>query len=580
MSDVACRKPIPREDNERSGARHGADFEIGAVGPASRGVRLLAAFAQTVSLLALAVVSGFALLATSHYPFAEMELYSERQDIAIALPGFGLSEVASGFLCAVLLAAVLFVVWKSFLGKVNPRAFLLAVMVYALVFQMAWVHSLGAESFIFPDTQQLSAAAASFLEGEFGSFSGADAISDKTGPDLYFTLYPFQSGTLFLFVVVRGLFGPDGCMAFQAMNAVANVLVIACLYRLSRVLSSSRRVANLTTALCAVCFPLLFSCALVYGNTMGLLLSVAALTLLAQGLKSQGWRCAALVVLAFMSVAGAMLTKTTCILFLIAMLVVSLAEALRRRSWVLAAGAVACSLLANQVPGLATAALEDAVDADFGEGMPKASWIAMGLREDNPLGMPGWWGFYPWTVMKEANGDMDAQSEEALSSIKNSLTSFVTDPSYGAWFMGTKLASEWSDPTFQTLYYSSLSTSADGQGRDYGRFATTVLYGTAHKPLALFMDAYQIVVCLGATVFCARRAVNCWKGRGNVDFSEVLLPGAIFLGFGVYTLWEAKSIYTLPFFVLMVPLAAGEVNRLFKKADSLLCAVQKKGGDR
>lgn len=508
-----------------------------------------------------------------------MKTYSERQDVVSAFFGQGSFEVAAGFLCTMVLAVAFFAIWKTSLGRVRPGMLLLAVLAYAGIFQMAWIFSLGAESFIFPDTQQLSFAATAFLEGDIESFSGPDVVGEKAGPDLYFSMYPFQSGSLFLFAAVGSVFGPDNHMAFQAVNAVCNVLTIACLYRIVRTFSDSRRVVNLAVVLCAACFPLLFSCALVYGNSMGLFLSTLALALLAQGLKARGWRRTLLVVASFMSMAGAMLMKTTCVLFLIAMVVVSLIEAARSRSWMLAASVVACALAANQVPGLATSTLENAVDADFGDGMPKVSWIAMGLREDNPLDMPGWWGLYPWSLMEETNGDVVEQSNRALSSIGASLSSFVADPSYGVWFMGAKLASEWSDPTFQSLYYSSLSTLADTQTRDYGRFATTVLYGTAHKPLVLFMDAYQSVVCLGATVFCARRAARCWKGRGDRGSSEALLPVAIFLGFGVYMLWEAKSVYALPFFVLMIPLAAKELDCLFERFDGLLRSMPRSSGD-
>ncbi len=536
--------------------------------PAAAASALLA-IAQVCGLLALVVIAGLALLVTGNYPFAEGQLYGERADLTTPSTFWGCASAAACVLTALVVGAALFCVWRTRIGRLSPRAVLAAVMAWALVFQLAWVFSLNGQSFIFPDTLDLTQAAGALISGDYAQFASDSSIADKIGPDHYFTMYPFQAGSLYVFVAIFSLFGIGNFAAFQMVNAVANCLAIACLTWLAKTLSSSSvRVENLASVLAGLCFPLLFSCSLVYGNSLGLLGSTAALALLAHGL-AQTERTPRLVftALSFLAITVAMLMKSTCILFLIAMVVLLLIESVRSRSVALCVITLVCALAAHTLSGLPTKVLEGQTGADFGDGMPKTSWIAMGLRDDNPLDVPGWWGLYPYNLMVQTNGDSAAQNSLAMASIADSLGSFAVNPAAGARFFGWKLASEWSDPTFQTLYYSSLTTLDDGVTRDYRQLANSVLYGTAHKPLTQFMDAYQALIACGALGYCAcslrRRARKGADGGAINPTLAALLPASIFLGFCVYVLWEAKAIYTLPFFVLMIPLAASYLGRVF-----------------
>ncbi len=566
---MTIRKLKPKPTRRSPQAAGCADFDA-TTKPAAVANALLT-IAQACGALALVVIAGLALLITSNYAFTEGVAYSERADLTTPSTSWGCASAAACVLTALVIGALLFCIWRTRLGKLSPRAMLGAVMAWALVFQLAWVFSLNGQLFVFPDTLDLTQAATALMSGDYAQFSSDSPIADKTGPDRYFTMYPFQAGSLYVFVAVFSVFGVGNFAAFQVVNAVANCLAIACLTWMAKSLSRSVRTENLATVLSGLCFPLLFSCSLVYGNSLGLLGSTAALALLAHGLL-QTERTPRLVftALSFLAITVAMLMKSTCILFLIAMVVLLLIESMRVRSASLCAITLVCALAAYGLSGLPTKALQEQTDADFGDGMPKTSWIAMGLRDDNPLGVPGWWGLYPSNLQVQTNGDASEQNSLALDSIADSLGSFATNPAAGAKFFGWKLASEWSDPTFQTLYYSSLTTLSDGTTRAYGHLANSVIYGTAHKPFMQFMDAYQALIAAGALGYCMRAVLsrkrgitNAGKGNAVNPTLAALLPASIFLGFCVYVLWEAKAIYTLPFFVLMIPLAATSLGHAF-----------------
>lgn len=78
--------------------------------------------------------------------------------------------------------------------------------------------------------------------------------------------------------------------------------------------------------------------------------------------------------------------------------------------------------------------------------------------------------------------------------------------------------------------------------------------GSYARVLECVMDGQQSVIYLGASVGGAALAVEARKKRAKA--LEFALPCAAFMGFVVYTLWEAKGMYTLPFFLCLIPLAA------------------------
>lgn len=520
---------------------------------------------QIICIIVLAALSGIALLYSANFGILSGENYAEAPLFAYATNADGLSQIAASVLGAAILLCLLFVVWKCKPGKCKPKVLLACVCAWVFIAQLIWVFSLNTQAYSFNDTISLSVAAQELLNGNLSAFSTGVESEGVFSPNFYFTLYPYQAGSMYLFVLIFALFGHENYIAFQIVNALANVVVVLCLFWIVKSYTNKVRTQNLCLVLCAVCTPLLMSCALIYGNTAGLMFSALALALLTHGLKQQSTKKKLIfVALSFVAIALAMVVKNTCIIFLIAMAILLIVEAIKNKSASLFVVTLVCALLAQQAGGLPTKVLEAQTGANFGSGMPKTSWIAMGLRSDNPLETPGWWSMHAYNIYEECNGDSKAQSSMALSEIKDSIANFVVHPREGFNFFKTKLASEWAMPLYQTDYYSSSAMTGQNNEREYGSVAWDVLYRNSTWPMRLFADSYQLVVYFGALAF----AVMAWRMRKKKKAPSrcvlTLLPASIVLGFLVYALWEAKSIYTLPFFVLMLPLAAVALNKLYE----------------
>lgn len=74
--------------------------------------------------------------------------------------------------------------------------------------------------------------------------------------------------------------------------------------------------------------------------------------------------------------------------------------------------------------------------------------------------------------------------------------------------------------------------------------------GKLHTLMTWFMNQYQSLIFIG--VFCWL-LFGFWKKKGLEDHALLI---TIIGGFLFHMLWEAKGRYILPYFVMMLPMAA------------------------
>lgn len=150
--------------------------------------------------------------------------------------------------------------------------------------------------------------------------------------------------------------------------------------------------------------------------------------------------------------------------------------------------------------------------------------------------------------MLQTEGDMALQSKESFRRIGTRLSEFAAESSVAAAFFAEKLSTEWCDPTFESLHYSGLNVRADGTPFD--PYAALGIDYPALEALVSW-DGYQSAVYFGAFLGFLRLLRH-----GDESGMGTLLAAVFLAGFGCYLLWEAKGICTLPFFFMLMPVAA------------------------
>ncbi|KAA8825469.1 hypothetical protein [Bifidobacterium myosotis] len=537
---------------------------------------ILEIIAYVLAAIALAVVALVALCATAVFQPAQGAtsdtVLAERMEIAVG---------PSALLVAGLVA---FVAAVSYGGRIaarlSSRRRLVILVAYVLVVQVLWIGALDFTNPQYPDSVMLSRGAAELVNGHAEAFTpdycaaegalgyqaacaGQDQLM-KGNLFNYLSWYPFQSGAMLWFALVYTVFGAQNFMAFQLISALAITGVAVILCRFAHLMGLDQKAEAVLQLLIGMCFPLLMFSAFVYTNAVGLAFTLLAALLLLECLRAGTIRSRLFLLLgSCVSAAIGVMVKNTFNILVLAMLIVLVLEAVRfRRWWLLGAGVVGYVLVLKSTV-LPVMVMERLTGQSFGPGMPTLSWIAMGVQSKDGV-LPGWWQSDALNVYLDTGGDYTAQQQHAIGSIQSAWSSAIVDPVSAFGFIGRKLSTEWAEPTFETVLYSGLGIRAHaGNGLARSLLAepgrTTVnVYGDIMQSAVYVFALIAIVGLVAAS--SAHASVSQTKEKdkeGESGTAAALFLAIGFLGgFCCYVFWEAKSIYTLPFYILLLPFAA------------------------
>lgn len=356
----------------------------------------------------------------------------------------------------------------------------------------------------------------------------------------YLSMYPNQTGLLLLELLLTKLFGGMNYVVFEAMNGEAYIATLLLLPALAGKLGATPFEKLMTLLAGLFTLPLLFYTSFQYGNLLGLALALGAMYFELNYVEHHRVRDLVLTVLLIV-VASAV--KNNYLIFLVAIVLHALAEALRKkqvRNALLAVLVIA--VYALQSWGT-TAALEHKTGGDLSNGVSTMAFVAMGLQV-NPVKCDGWYNEFNKESYIESGYDAEKQGEIAKQSISDSVA-YLKSPGNAGRFFLRKNASQWADPLFQSLWTSQVrQTQNERPG-----WLQRVLSPRGSTALGQFLDVLQFWAYAGALFYLI-------FGRKKEGFFEsLLLQITVLGGFVFHCVWEAKGQYTISYFVLLLPLA-------------------------
>ena len=359
-------------------------------------------------------------------------------------------------------------------------------------------------------------------------------------PGGYLSMYPNQTGLLLLELLLTKLFGGMNYVVFEAMNGEAYIATLLLLPALAGKLGATPFEKLMTLLAGLFTLPLLFYTSFQYGNLLGLALALGALYFELNYVEHHRVRDLVLTVLLIV-VASAV--KNNYLIFLVAIVLHALAEALRKkqvRNALLAVLVIA--VYALQSWGT-TAALEHKTGGDLSNGVSTMAFVAMGLQV-NPVKCDGWYNEFNKESYIESGYDAEKQGVLAKQSISDSVA-YLKSPGNAGRFFLRKNASQWADPLFQSLWTSQVrQTQNERPG-----WLQRVLSPKGSTALGQFLDVLQFWAYAGALFYLI-------FGRKKEGFFEsLLLQITVLGGFVFHCVWEAKGQYTISYFVLLLPLA-------------------------
>lgn len=472
------------------------------------------------------------------------------------------------FAAGISIALVLF--GKSRIAQNWKRTLLVVCVVMAIV-QLAWVLVQNTSQTYFEDPKRLIMMARDWVSGSMELFDQElPSASEMNIATNYLTTYPFQSGMFLYYVLMFKLFSDAAPVAIQCVNVAANIISVLALSALGGLIVRSSSGRSVMIVLIGVCVPSLLYSSFLYTNQVGFALVMVFVAIQVQLMCDHeiGNRWAYLV-LSSLCYCVALVLKAT---FIVVGIAVALAWFLkllcapRIRHLILLLSCILLIIAGNVVQLAPKLWVESRLGYSIGQGIPKTAWIAIGLQNNSVLGedMPGWWNPYALGIWAETNNDYEEMEQLSRGVILNRLDEFRTQPEYALWFFGTKLATEWLTPDFQSRYFAGINYAVvDNRELQFntnliGDDAASRMYSASAsrawsivESLSGFMDGYQSFVYLFSAIGC----IGLLKMR-QARIELAVLPCIFIVGFMLYIVWEAKAQYLLPFFMCLIPISA------------------------
>lgn len=421
------------------------------------------------------------------------------------------------------------------------------------VFGLGCLWALSVRSVPFADSERVVEAARLAAAGDFSFFSTKLR---------YFQMFPYQLGIVAFYEPFFRLWGDGAYTALWLVNAAALAAGELALVVLCEELFPDRRAALFAAALLALCpQPILFT-SFLYGNLPGFAAMLWACVLACRLLN--GGRPRLVIGIAILCALGVVLKSNNWIgvTAIVLALLISLPERFRPAKLVCCAAVVlAPLLLAHAVQ----AVYEQRADVSLGAGTPQTAWLVMGLSESDRA--PGWYNKYSYSILKDSGWETKEAKNRIAADLADRLDAFAAEPGSFVRFLLQKTLSQWNEPAFESIWISEVKEHQSA----LPPFAESVYDGAAGRLLSVWFEHMVTFVyaAFALGMFASLPPVRkrsggvlppaCGVAGSRAAFA--LLPLLILGGFFYHLLFEAKSQYTLLYYVIMFPCAAFGLER-------------------
>lgn len=396
-------------------------------------------------------------------------------------------------------------------------------------------------------------------------FYVAEAIAQRdfspTGRISYLYNYNNQLGLVMTEYVLNRFLGEHNYIAYQLINAGCIVFIAKNLSELSGLFGMSRWGQICCLLLCML-FPQLFLYAtFIYGTIPGLLLALLAIKYEIRFFRGGHW-CFAILSAACIGIA--VMIKMNFLIFMTAMLIYGILACVDGKKLLSAMFVllIAASIVVQaRLPMLLYRYVSG---SEIPTGTYYLSWVCMGLQDGNN---PGWWNRYVMDTFEENGYDGEKQKAMVLDDLQERLTEMREDPEQTRKFFVRKTASQWNEPSFESLWISLVRNRAGTNTRMDG-----LLSPQGNHILTQGLNYWNTILLVGALLY----VMLCRKKEGYLQ--SLILPLIFVGGFVFHLAWEAKGQYVFPYFLMLLPCAAMGFSEFAVCGNRLL--EKRKSGDR
>lgn len=432
----------------------------------------------------------------------------------------------------------LFVILSTYcLSKLKTKVLCGILVLWTCIIGVIWINS--AQIGTFADSGMVVRAAQEVAVGKYDIFK-----------ECYFFHYPFQLGyVLFLELFIR-IFNINTPIGIQAINVASLAIVYVANIVYIELVFKNKLVTTCTFVLFGICAQSILYCCFAYSVIPSL--AFASLAVVFFALYDYKKKIIYLFFAAVM-IGGSVMIKPNSMIVLVALIIIAILNILMNHNKKILIFIFLAFVFSIVFKNLAIINYESRGGVDLSEGSPSIDWLAMGLsnKDQESSWAPGWWNGYGWSNYENANHDSQKAKENSVKEVRKSLNNFSSDLNYTQNFFAKKILSQWNEPTYESIWFG-WSRVALGTRNAF----LNALYdkpGIVYELFLKYMKYYQQFIFLSALIY----AISLFKRELNMEY--VLIPLIIIGGFLYHTLFEAKSQYIIPYFIMLIPLAADGV---------------------
>lgn len=438
-----------------------------------------------------------------------------------------------------LLVGIIYIISsKGWLDKINSSRLFIALSIWVLISGIIIILSVSGTTPIY-DQALIISAAQDFTKGEFDTTSGFSNGGYAAAFRQQIPLIAFLELMFRVFTVVNSL------ILFQLINLFSLIFTFYFIYKLSNIIFEDKRITNLTLLLSFFCLPPLFFVTFIYGNLISLCLLSASVFYFVKYRKNHNSRNL-MVSLSILCLAVLFKQNSILIGLIYSCYMISDFIKIRNAKYLLWITAVFVPFILINSIIVITYQYRSSIKLEPDNQVPSIAWVAMGLQEGN-IG-PGWYNGFNWP-----NNGPDFSSrnyyDRSVESIKSSVNNYVANPNYALNFFYSKTVSQWSEPSFGGLWINQRPPSLDsyslGWSENYYGNDDNIL----RKITFQIMNVYQSLIYFGALIYF-------YLHRNKIYNKSLILGLIIMTGFVFHIIWEAKSLYALPYFLFCLPIAS------------------------
>ena len=386
------------------------------------------------------------------------------------------------------------------------------------------------------DSFRVTNAAVCFAKDDFAPFAEGER---------YFRDYSYQLGyVLFneVFIRLAMMFGEIKDLLFlQVINVFLLAVSYVAIILTNKLVFKDEKIRHITSVLLMFAAqPIIFS-SFLYGIIPGFAFASLALLFMILYLKKSKIIYS---ILSVVFIALAVMIKTNNYIVLVAICCITFVTMFRRKKFIRdLIYIVAAIALSVSVTPAVKSYYENRSNIDLGEALPFSAWFAMGLNEAENA--PGWYNpSYTVHAYANANYNPDVTSDRSIQIIKERIEYFYKNQQYRKEFFYKKFVSQWNETSYQSIWNNQV------RGNYYPRTNTAEWICTVDSStVKQYMDYYAqfiFIACLIGLLACLKN-----KNFLSITFPVVILGGVIY-----HILAEAKSQYSIPYFILMIGFAA------------------------